>query len=103
MHVIGILSWPYRGFLFFSLYHGPVRIKRTDKKGFAYLPTVWLASCRIRLNCFFIFVFFSALTPTGGNIPHYFSQYNDPCSTEAQHTKSNVPCLPSFIAGCCCC
>lgn len=28
---------------------------------------------------------FSALTPTGGNIPHYFSQYNGPCSTEAQH------------------
>lgn len=22
--------------------------------GSAYLPTVWLASCRIRLNCFFI-------------------------------------------------
>lgn len=24
---------------------------------FAYLPTVWLASCRIRLNCFFILYF----------------------------------------------
>lgn len=25
--------------------------------GFSYLPTVWLASCRIRLNCFFILKF----------------------------------------------
>lgn len=24
-----------------------------------YLPTVWLASCRIRLNCFFIFLQFA--------------------------------------------
>ncbi len=27
---------------------------------------------------------FSALTPTGENIPHYFSQHNGPCSTGAQ-------------------
>lgn len=27
----------------------------------------------------------SALTPTGGNIPHDFSQYNAPCSTAVQN------------------
>lgn len=58
-------------------------------EGIAYLPTVWLASCRIRLNCFFI-LYLSALTPTGGNIPHYFSQYNGPCSAAAQHKIPTV-------------
>lgn len=35
----------------------------------SYLPTVWLASCLIRLNCFFILCF-SALTPGGRATPH---------------------------------
>lgn len=34
-----------------------------------YLPTVWLASCLIRLNCFFILCF-SALSPRGRATPH---------------------------------
>ena len=67
----------------------------------SYLPTVWLASCRIRLNCFFILYFiffFSALTPTGGNIPHYFSQYTTVRAPQRRSAKSNLPCLPSLIA-----
>lgn len=34
------------------------------RKRFPYLPTVWLASCRIRLNCFFI-LYFSVSTYEG--------------------------------------
>lgn len=66
-------------------------------KGFAYLPTVWLASWRIRLNCFFI-LYFPYLTPTVWNIPHYFSQFNGPCSKEAQR-KIQSPIFPSLVAG----
>lgn len=44
-----------------SFHFGPVRISargRIKKAGLpSYLPTVWLASCRIRLNCFFILYF----------------------------------------------
>ena len=44
-----------------SFHFGPVRISargRIKKGGLpSYLPTVWLASCRIRLNCFFILYF----------------------------------------------
>lgn len=35
----------------------------------AYLPTVWLASCLIRLNCFFI-LRVCALPPGGRHAPH---------------------------------
>lgn len=40
-----------------------------NNKGSSYLPTVWLASCLIRLNCFFILCF-SALPPGGRGAPH---------------------------------
>lgn len=52
-------------------------------KWFAYLPTVWLASWRIRLNCFFILYFLRSHL-WGGNIPHYFFQYIGPSSTGEQ-------------------
>lgn len=53
MDGLRILLGPYRGFLFPLTWPG----ENSARKGFAYLPTVWLASCRIRLNCFFILYF----------------------------------------------
>lgn len=53
----------------------------------SYLPTVWLASCRIRLNCFFIlyFIFFFCVNTYRGKYSALFlSVHNGPCSTEAQ-------------------
>lgn len=40
----------------------------------SYLPTVWLASCLIRLNCFFILCF-SALPAGGRASPHISSMW----------------------------
>lgn len=47
-------------------------MRKHNKQGVlcgSYLPTVWLASCLIRLNCFFILCF-SALPPGGAATPH---------------------------------
>lgn len=44
------------------------RVQRNNNVS-SYLPTVWLASCLIRLNCFFILCF-SALPPGGRVTPH---------------------------------
>lgn len=42
------------------------------KREASYLPTVWLASCLIRLNCFFI-LGVCALPAGAGATPHYFT------------------------------
>lgn len=80
----------HSNFLWFPKPSNPRRsIQLTERRGGnAYLPTVWLASCRIRLNCFFI-LYFSALTPTAKKTPH-ISENKGPYSGAA-HEK-NPPC-----------
>lgn len=46
----------------------------------------WTASS----SCIIVIFFGFALTPTGGKIPHYFSQYNAPCSTAAQRKSQSA-------------
>lgn len=80
MDMIHIVLGPCRGVLFPLTWPGENSARKR-----VYLPSHRLVgelSHPIELLLHFVF---SALTPTGGNIPHYFSQYNGPCSTEAQH------------------
>lgn len=65
------------------------------RRAFAYLPTVWLASWRIRLNCFFILcLVLSHLHTAGGNSPADLAQRDAPCSwTEAQR-RIQSPIFP---------
>lgn len=65
------------------------------RRAFAYLPTVWLASWRIRLNCFFILCLVrSHLHTAGGNSPADLAQRDARCSwTEAQR-RIQSPIFP---------
>lgn len=78
--MIHILLGPYRGLLFPFTWPGENSARRA-----VCLPSHRLVGELSHPIELLLHLVFSALTPTGGNIPHYFSQYNGPCSTEAQH------------------
>lgn len=88
------------GLSLLSLWPGENKRTGEDKKsGFAFLPSHRLVGeLSHPIELLLHLVFLSALTPTGGNIPHYFSQYTTVRAPQRRSAKSNLPCLPSLIA-----
>lgn len=80
MDMIHMLPGPYRGFLFSFDLAGLEQCME-----WVSLPSHRLVGELSHSIELLFHLEFSALTPTGENIPHYFSQNNGPCSTEAQH------------------
>lgn len=92
--MIHILLGPFRGGGFSSLWLGPASTERIC------LPSHRLVGELAHPIELLLHLVFSALTPTGGNIPDYFSQCNGPCSTEAQR-KIQSPIFSFLHASSC--
>lgn len=92
--MIHILLGPFRGGGFSSLWLGPASTERVC------LPSHRLVGELAHPIELLLHLVFSALTPTGGNIPAYFSQCNGPCSTEAQR-KIQSPIFSFLHASSC--
>lgn len=90
--MIHILLGPFRGGGGVSL---PFDLARRARKGFAYLPTVWLASWRIRLNCFFILYFLRYHLQ--GEIFRIISLNVTVRAPQRRNAKSSRPYFPSFM------